>query len=255
MRKSYILSFLLITFLAGCGSYKVLTGTFSNDVSELNETVKTEELSRSMEGKSSLKFVIRMPHYFYQLPREEVAWMNDVTAEIEKDLMRKGHRVKDSYLVEYLLDKGAINSENYASTIDTDVILEIIDLKFDIPNEITEFVIKEKGIKADMNDWENLRHIDCQMAMLECRVILVHEGNIGGIFKIFASGCDQANDFYIHLYENYDGTINTEKEARVGWNYGNTSFTSLVHTYDMNDLTRRMAIKRLVAGLLEQIEN
>lgn len=253
IKISYLIFSIAAFLFAGCGSYKTLTGTINFDASSLNEGVKTSELSNSLKDKSSLKFLIRTPVNYDKLEGDELAEMNSLVAEIEKDLIREGQRVKDMKLVDYLTDRGALNSENYNETLDADIIIEIMDVQFDIPNQITEFNIQEMNKKANFNDWENLKNIDCQLAMLACRVILVKEGNVGGIFKFYVSGCDEINNFYITLYQRYDGTINTDKDVGVGWNYGNTSYLSLVHSYDLSESSREIAIKKLVGALLAQL--
>ena len=252
-------TFLLIVLIISafvfqsCGSYKTFTGTVKYNSPKNNEVVKSNELKSYLESKSKIKFVLRTPEGFANYSEEEQMKLNGIFGQIEKELIKNGHVVKDRVLLDMLLDKGDMSLTEVGKAINTDIIIEVIDINFDIPNQVKNFKIKEKGINANFDSWNNIDYVDCRLSMLECRITLVELGNVGGIFKFFVSGCDKGNDFYIHTYEDYSGNLDPNKESFVGWNYGNVTYKSLTNSYNMNGLSRNKAIERLVKSLLNQL--
>ena len=248
-----VLTLLVFILLSSCGTYKTFTGNIKYDASKHNEVTKSGELNSYLESKKQVKFVLRSPKGYDNFSMEEQAEWNDLFAYVEKELIKKGYIVKDRALVDLLLENGDKSVIDAGKAIDTDIIIEIIDVEFDIPNQVRDFSIKEKGIASNFSAWSDLEYVDCRLSKLECRITMVEVGNVGGIFKFYVSGCDTGNDFYMKAYENYDGTLNNEKDSYVGWNYGNVSYKSLTHTYNLNDLSRRKALSRLVEALLAEI--
>jgi len=255
--KTQIPSLILILFSAiifqSCGSYKTFTGSVNYDASKRNEIVKSKELKSYLQTKSKIKFVLRAPAGFDSYSEEDKIKVNGIFGQIEKELIKNGHIVKDRILLEKLLDKGDMSLEQVGKALNTDIIIEIIDLDFDISNKIKSFIVKEKGFESNFDLWENIDYVDCRLAMLECRITLVEVGNVGGIFKFYISGCDGGSDFYLSSFEEYDGKLDNERESFVGWNYGNTTFKSLTHSYDMSELTRNQAVNKLVKALLNEL--
>jgi hypothetical protein len=255
--KNNLLQFIIIIFVAiiiqGCGSYKTFTGMVKYEAPKNNQVIKSIEFKSYLESRDKIKFVLRSPEGFTTFPEDEQKRLNEAFSQIEKELILNGHIVKDRFLLELLLDKGDMSLKEVGKAIDTDIIIEIIDIDFNIPNRVKNFSIKEKGINTNFDNWNNIDYIDCRLSMLKCRVTLVEVGNVGGILELYISGCDKGSDFYINAYEQYSGLLDNTKEATVGWNYGNVTFKSLTHTYDMNIMSRQKAIERLVKALLAEL--
>jgi hypothetical protein len=239
---------------ASCGSYTTLTGNVKTDASRKNETVKSSELKTYLAEKDKIKFVLREPSGYKNMSEEDKAKYENFFAEVEKDLILEGHVVKDRVLLTNLIEKGGMSISEMGKMIDTDIIIEIIDVEYGIPNKVTNFKIKETNQTSNFNNWNTLDYVDCQLSKLECRITMVDVGNVGGIFKFYVSGCDKGNDFYLKVFKTPGGTLDTEQESFVGWNYGNVNYKSLTHTYDMNDQSRRKAIERLVKALLSELK-
>ncbi len=256
MKHKAILFFLLITslILSSCGSYKVFTGSVNYDAQKENEVIKSSELKTYLSDKSKLKFVLRTPPGFSSLPKEKQERINLIYTQVEKELIKKGYIVKDRVLLDELLKNHSYSLSDINKIIDTDIILEIMDIRFDIPNHIKNFKIKEKDLNTTFDNWLNINYVDCQLSMMECRITLADVGNVGGIFKFFVSGCDKDKDFYIKLYEDYDGSPDPEKEAYVGWNYGNVSFKTLTNSYALNYDSKKIALERLINALLQELK-
>lgn len=246
---------ILAAIFQSCGSYKTFTGTVQYDASMNNEITKSIEFKPYLESRDKIKFVLRSPEGFNSFPEDEQKEMNETFSQIEKELILNGHIVKDRFLLELMLDKGDMSLQQVGKTINADIIIEIIDIDFNVPNHVKNFTIKEKDIITNFDNWNNIEYIDCRIATLKCRVTLVEVGNVGGIFNFYISGCDKGNDFYINAYEQGSGKLDNSKEATVGWNYGNVSFKTLTHTYDINKMTRQIAIERLVKELLHELKN
>lgn len=256
MKKIFLritLLFFSVLIFYSCGSYTTLTGNVKYNASEKNEIIKSNELKSYLESKSTIKFVLRTPEGYSNYSEEDQIKMNNIFGQIEKELIKNGHIVKDRVLLDLLLEKGDMSITEVGKAINTDIIIEVINIEFDIPNHIKEFRIKEKNINANFDSWSNIDYVDCKLSMLECRITLVEVGNVGGIFKFFVSGCDKGNDFYIHTYQMYSGQLDPDKESYVGWNYGNVTYKSLTNTYGLNDLSRSKAIAKLVKLLLKEL--
>lgn len=251
----YIILLIISSFtIHSCGSYKTFTGTVQDDVSKNNEVTKSVEFKSYIASRHKIKFVLRSPEGFNNFPEEEQKEMNEAFSQIEKELILNGHIVKDRFLLDLLLDKGDMSIQQVGKAIDTDIIIEIIDIDFNIPNHVKNFSIKEKDIDTNFDNWNGIEYIDCRIATLQCRITLVEAGNVGAIFNFYISGCDKGNDFYIKAYEQGSGVLDNTKEATVGWNFGNVTFKTLTHTYDMNMMSRQKAIERLVKVLLSEIK-
>jgi hypothetical protein len=255
MKKTVVYTILLtsVMFLSGCGSYRIYSGSVQYDASTYNNIIKSSELNAYMASRDTLRFVLRTPAGLGEMePKAQVQW-NTISSQIEKEIIRKGHIIKDRTLLENLLDKGALMGSSFHSALNTDIIIELINIEFDVPNPTYDFAIREKRMLSNFNNWKDLEFIDCRMALMECRITLVELGDIGGIFRFYVSGCDESNDFFIKVYENQDGSVDPEREAFVGWNVNRVEFKSLTHSYDLNDASRNKAISRLVTVLLETL--
>ena len=250
---SFVL-FITIILFQSCGSYRIFTGTIQHDASGRNDIIKSQELETYLESRSQIKFVLRTPPGFDNFSEDEKTEWNEVFSQIEKDLIIRGHTVKDRVLLDLLLEKGDMSLTEVGKAINTDIIIELINIDFDIPNEVKSFYIKEKGIETNFSIWNNIDFVDCRIAMMECRITLVEVGNVGGIFQFYISGCDAGSDFYVRMYEDWSGELNPEKESYIGWNYGNVTYKSLTHTYNMNDISRNKAIEKLVDALLDNLK-
>lgn len=244
----------VILMLGSCGSYVTLTGNLKVDSSKLNETTKSEELHQYLDSKENIKFVLREPSGYKNMPEPEKVKYDEIFAEVEKELIQNGHTVKDRVLLNVLIQNGLSDTE-IGKALDTDIIIDIIDVEFNIPNKVTNFKLKETGQNSDFKNWNTLDYVDCQLSKLECRITMANVGNVGGIFKFYVSGCDNSNDFYLKAFETTSGVLDTEKESFVGWNYGNVNYRSLTHTYNMNEQSRNTALKRLVKALLSELES
>lgn len=248
-----ILFVFLMGFLGGCGSYRVFTGNIQYDASKRNDIIKSDELNSYLVSRNQIKFVLRTPPGFEDFSEDEKLEWNQVFGQIEKELILQGHIVKDRVLLNQLLENGDMSLTEVGKAMNTDIIIELINIEFDITNQVKNFAIREKRLNTNFSSWNNIDFVDCRMAMMECRITLVEVGNVGGIFKFYVSGCDAGNDFFIKVYEHWDGELDQERDAYVGWNYDNVAFKSLTHTYSMNDLAQNKAIERLVASLLKEL--
>ena len=169
---------ILTVLFQSCGSYKTFTGTVQHDASKNNEVTKSIEFKSYLESRDKIRFVLRSPEGFNSFPENEQKEMNETFSQIEKELILNGHIVKDRFLLELLLDKGDMSLQQVGKAINTDIIIEIIDIDFNVPNHIKNFSIKEKGINTNFDNWNNIEYIDCRIATLQCRVTLVEVGNV-----------------------------------------------------------------------------
>ncbi len=164
-------------------------GTVKPNVAAQNETVITPELRALLAANPRPKVVIRVSDPKMNVTQAEA--FNTYINLIEKTFLQGGFVVRDRALLENLMRAGNVDYQSIRRTIDTDLIIDILSLEFNIPNRIGTFynitTKREEQFATPAN------FIDCAKARLECRITIVDKGQLGGLFTFYASRCDQEN--------------------------------------------------------------
>jgi hypothetical protein len=166
-----------------------------------NEVIVTPELKALLEETPRPKLVIRVSNPPANVTEAEK--FNAYINLIEKTLMQNAFTVRDRALLENLMRSGNADYKTIGEKIDTDIILDILSLQFDIPNRWTTYLNLTTNQNETFRFPDNF--VDCQLAKLECRLTIVTKGQLGGMFTFYASRCDvQDLEFVVN---NYSGTM------------------------------------------------
>jgi hypothetical protein len=188
MKKIKIIGLLLLAaWMTGC--MPSLVGRVKSNVAAGNEIVLTPELKSLLGETAKPKIVIRVANPPSNVTEAEK--FNSYINQIEKIFIQNGYIVRDRALLENLMRSGNMDYKSIKDKIDTDLIIDILGLEFDIPNPVKTFLNeatqKEEPFATPLN------FVDCLKAKLECRLTIVDKGQLGGVMTIFASRCDSEN--------------------------------------------------------------
>ena len=117
--------------LATCMPFQ---GTVKPNVATKNEIVITPELKAILAVNPRPKIVIRVPNPPTNVT--EADRFNTYINIIEKTFLQQGFVVRDRALLENLMQSGNIDYQGIQKTIDTDLIIDILSLEFNIPNPL-----------------------------------------------------------------------------------------------------------------------
>jgi len=169
--------------LASCMPYQ---GIVKTNVAADNEIVVTPELRALLAANPRPKIVIRVPSPPSNVTEAEK--FNSYINLIEKTFLQKGFVVRDRALLENLMKAGNADYQSIQRTIDTDLIIDILALEFNIPNRVNSFY--NITLKRNEKFATSLNYVNCAKARLECRITIVEKGQLGGLFTLYASRCD-----------------------------------------------------------------
>ncbi|MBU4352842.1 MAG: hypothetical protein KJ939_07240 [Nanoarchaeota archaeon] len=193
MRFTKIAAAVLLTaVLSSCNTQYL--GNIKTTVGASDEIVSTPELKNMLQVIPKPKIVIRVtnpPNAVTEADRFNV-YIN----EIEKVFVQKGYTVRDRALLENLMRSGNIDYKGIKDKIDTDLIIDILALNFD--NTTVFHTFFNKTTQKEESFATALTYVECGVATLECRVTIVNQGQLGGVFTLRISPFDMSPaDFYV----------------------------------------------------------
>ncbi len=175
---------LLIAILSSCSQFYL--GAVKPDVASRNEIVITPELKALLRAIPKPKIVIRVTNPPTNVT--EADRFNSYINEIEKVFLRQGYTVRDRALLENLMRGGNVDYKSIKEKIDTDLIIDILGLNFDLSTVSHSFINKTTHLEEPFATLET--YVECGVATLECRVTIVDKGQLGGLFTLKTSPCD-----------------------------------------------------------------
>ena len=184
---------LLAAFCSACS--QLYLGNIKTNIGASDEIVSTPELKNMLQVIPKPKVVIRVtnpPNAVTEADR-----FNAYINEIEKVFIQKGYTVRDRALLENLMREGNVDYKSIKDKIDTDLIIDILALNFD--NTVVSRTFFNKTTQKEEPFATPLTYIECGVATLECRVTIVTQGQLGGVFTLRTSPIDSMSspDFYI----------------------------------------------------------
>lgn len=240
--KKYLL-YLLVTLytfsLASCGGYESGIGIIKSDWESKNEVIINNELKSFLDTNKIPKVVLRVPQPPQNVTESEenkYLHKNIIYNEIEKIFMIAGFTVRDRALLSNLLKSENLNYEEIGKKIDTDIIIEITDFEYAVPNKKTKFT--DKITNETIHLGHKIEFVNPTAAKIEGKIIIVEKGQLGGLFTFYLSACGTECTFKYYYYG--------ERNMVYGLNYinsGSKFLTSLTWTSDYNDETRKNAAK------------
>jgi len=228
------------TFPSGSGDHK---GYIKTNLSSRNEVIKTPELKQLLYETPKPKMVLRVPNTTSNVTASEESRnidFNNIYNAIEKVFLKQGFIVRDRALLNNLLLSGNVDYKDIGEKIDTDLIIEILNIEFDISNKIKNFKNLSTSLQEEFPDWGPT--VDCRAAKLECRITIVKKGQLGGIFTLFAGACDFGTEFWIN-----------KRNSFIGWKQEEVSLTEIYTTYSYNEESKIRGIERLANDLLNNL--
>ncbi len=182
MRKKLILMFVFLTAMI----------TFTSCAKELrivvpeDENIVTRELREYLKKTPSPKIVLKIKEPLGKVSHHELS--NYIT--VEKELFKAGFIVRDRMLFQQVLESGGNSYKELKEKVDTDLILEITNLSTTHRMPI----YRKNGEKWRSLTYEEEQDVqklteygDVVSAILECKIVLVKSGRIGGMFTIYAA--------------------------------------------------------------------
>ena len=203
----------------------------------------TGDLRNLLEQNPMPKIVIRVPRPAMSVTEAEE--FNRYINTIEKIFIRNGYIVRDRTLLENLMKSESQDYMTIGKKIDTDIIIDILSLRFDVPNQIRSFYSSKTGGTEVFRNNNNF--IDCELAKLECRITIVEKGQLGGVFTFYTSRCDSEELWF--LLEPVNSLLCWAPHAM-----DKPVFPSLTVSYSDDDM-REYATTILTYSLLSQIKS
>jgi len=193
MRFTKSAPLLLIAAVAtSCVSFEL--GTIKTNVASTSEIVIAPELKALLQEIPKPKIVIRIPNPPSNVTEAER--FNSYINVVEKLFVQQGYTVRDRALLENLMRSGNVYYKSIKDKIDTDLIVDILALRFDGTVDVHKFVNKTTQKEEPFATEQT--YVQCPVASLECRVTIVDRGQLGGLFTLRASPADSREyNFYV----------------------------------------------------------
>jgi hypothetical protein len=205
-----------------------------------NEIIMTDDLNRLLQENPKPKLVIRVPNPPSNVTEAEQ--FNYFVNIVEKVFIGNGYTVRDRGLLENLLRSGSADFETIGEKIDTDIIIDILTLRFDIPNKIHEFFNLTTSQEEQFLYEEN--YVDCPLAALECRVTIVEKGQLGGAFTFYTSRCD---------LEHLEFIINSSNSRMTWTSKGNIPYFPFLSVPIEDEKVKELIIRHFTDTLINQL--
>jgi hypothetical protein len=171
------------SWAASCMAPQV--GTIRTNVAGTSEIVQAPELKAFILQNPHPKIVLRVPNPPSNVT--EADRFNAYINVIEKEFLVQGYTVRDRALLQTLVG-GNADYKAIKERIDTDLIIDILALRFDGTVAVRQFRNKTTGAEESFATDQN--YVECPVATLECRVTVVDKGLLGGLFTLKAAPSD-----------------------------------------------------------------
>jgi len=155
----------------------------------------TPEMKQFLGKQKNWSVVLRVPNSSDRVTAETASKNNSIYNNIEKNLLKAGFNVRDRGLLESVLRSGQANYAEIGEKIDTDIIIEILDISWDIDNFQHNYTVKKNNKTGNFSG----NVLNPKMAKLECKLIIVEKGATGGVFTLYCSTCTDGCDFYYYV--------------------------------------------------------
>lgn len=188
-----------VQLFIGCSSTPKLVKFKINNLAD--EVIISKELNTVLNAKTKPTVVIRVPVTTTTVTtKEREGRLTEVYNQMEKSLVKAGFTVRDRGLLNNLLANTSTSSqadyEEIGRKIQTDLIIEIMDIEFD--KESFEYldsaysVNEKKMIQLKPKPWFKLVR-----GKMQAKVVIVSKGQNGGYLTFNYTPCvEGCEDFY-----------------------------------------------------------
>lgn len=181
------LKYLSITLIVICSLCSCSRGRWLYEPVNGDTKTVSNSLKDFLSLNRKLKVVLRVPNEPKEITHSES--VAPLYGFLEELLLQHGFIVRDRLLLQRIQEGGIVSYTDLGKKIDTDLIIEVI--YFDLNYECAKgayWINEDTGTKTYYPD------IAQYCVVLECRVILVRNGEIGGIFRFRESYFDNESN-------------------------------------------------------------
>lgn len=237
----FMLIIMSILTTISCAVYSNSIGYVRPDSAARNEIIMTDDLKELLLENPKPKLVIRVPNPPSNVTEAEQ--FNYFVNVLEKVFIENGYAVRDRGLLENLLKSGSTDFETIGEKIDTDIIIDILSLRFDIPNKIHDFFNLTTSQQEQFLSYEE-NYVDCPLAVLECRITIVEKGQLGGAFTFYTSRCD---------FEHHEFIINASNSRMTWTSKGDIPYFPFLSVPIDDEKTKELVIRHFANALMNQL--
>ncbi|BDS10089.1 hypothetical protein [Aureispira anguillae] len=154
-----------------------------------DEIIATNKIKKFMKDNESPSIVLRVPK------SEQNATQEDPNAyiynSIEKELVLAGFDVKDRGLFNEVVSKSEeTNYKELKKLTETDLILELVQMKFNIKHKTNKFYTKRGKEKIASRD----ASITKTGAVIEFKLIILEKNDYGGSYSFYYTPCNGSEE-------------------------------------------------------------
>jgi hypothetical protein len=190
--KQILILALLFSFFTSCFQMQKGIVTFSETSPE---TFTKLSLRKFLQSNPNPKIVLRVPQSAKDATTEESFSQSNVYNAIEKELLKSGFNVRDRGLFNEILKKPTTTDYSKIRELtDTDLILELVNLRTDIEYNTNKYVTSKKGKKRKLTSG----NITLYGASAEFKIILINSNEVAGSFEFNYAPCTQGCGYYIN---------------------------------------------------------
>ncbi len=203
--KRILILVLFFSLFSSC--FKVQRGIIT--FSETSPDIYTKlSLRKFFQSNPNPKIVLRVPQSAKDATTEESFSHSNVYNAIEKELLKSGFNVRDRGLFKEILKKPSITDYSKMKDLtDTDLILELVNLRTDIEYSTNEYVTPKKGKKRKLTSG----NITLYGASAEFKIILINTNEVAGSYEFNYAPCTRGCPYYI----NEQGKVFKRREGRI----------------------------------------
>lgn len=183
MKYYYFLSTLVLSiFLSSCAVSGYVKFTPHKDF-----IFSKEELKNYMSSTDNPKVVLRVPNSSTIISEDQYLLNSTIYNTIEKELLNAGFEVRDRSLFNVVIDKSKedIDYNTIASKTNTDLIIELVDIKDDIQYFTKTYYTKSDKPKPILGN-----AVVKYGASVEFRVVSIETNNITGVYTFNYAPCE-----------------------------------------------------------------
>ncbi len=193
MKKTLVLMVTSLSLvLSACGptNYQAIVKPEKKE----DDIVISPELKDFLRNKPNPVVVLRVPYTTTKVTEAEqktLTTYNNAYNQIEKNLMKAGFTVRDRGLLNNLLSTGQADYSEIGKKIQTDLILEIQSVDFEIENMSDHVIDKNTGKTLELTD---SCFVNPVYAKLECKIVIVDRGQTGAVLTLYDQTCKDGCD-------------------------------------------------------------
>ena len=153
------------------------------------ETYSAKALQELLQSNRNPSVVLRVPEAAVNPAEQDLPPLNSAYNAIEKQLIKSGFAVRDRGLFNALLASSEnANYQGIAQRTDTDIIIELVGIDFDLRYRTNTFSGQQNGKEYKLAPGAS---IELPGASVEFRIVVVAQNEIAGLYRFDYAPCQQ----------------------------------------------------------------